>query len=104
MYYIYILRCNNNSLYTGITIDVKRRMKEHLAKGKKCAKYTVGNSAKKLEMAWESENRAMACKLEYHLKQLSKKDKEQMIKDGTLKLLEGKVCFNEYKVVNINEM
>ena len=34
MYYTYMLRCENNSIYTGITTDVKRRMEEHFSKDK----------------------------------------------------------------------
>lgn len=34
MYYIYMLRCKDNSIYTGITTDIARRMKEHLTKRK----------------------------------------------------------------------
>ena len=33
-YYIYIIRCEDNSLYTGITTDLDRRMIENLEKGK----------------------------------------------------------------------
>ncbi len=35
MYYTYILRCEDNSLYTGITTDVKRRLEEHKTQSKK---------------------------------------------------------------------
>jgi len=79
MYYTYILRCINNSLYTGITTDLERRMQEHFAQDKKCAKYTLTYQAKKLEMAWESENRVQASKLEYHIKTLPKAQKEELI-------------------------
>lgn len=34
MYYVYILRCEDNSLYTGITTDLERRFEEHLSKNK----------------------------------------------------------------------
>lgn len=40
MYYVYMLRCIDNTIYTGITVDVDRRMKEHFSKNEKCAKYT----------------------------------------------------------------
>lgn len=79
MYYTYILRCTDNSLYTGITTDLDRRMDEHFHKTKQCAKYTLHHPAKKLECVWKSENRKLACKLEYHIKQLSKVQKEFLI-------------------------
>lgn len=42
MYYIYMLRCEDNSIYTGITVDLERRMKEHFEKTRKMRKiYTT---------------------------------------------------------------
>lgn len=82
MYYTYILRCQDNSLYTGITTDLKRRMEEHFSGNEKCAKYTVRHKPKKLEMAWQSENRVLASKLEFHIKKnLTKNQKEELIKN-----------------------
>lgn len=80
MYYTYILRCKDNSLYTGITTDLERRLKEHKQKGEKTAKYTMRHSAIKMEIAWESENRVLASRLEFHIKTLKKQQKEQLIK------------------------
>ena len=40
MYYIYIVRCRGGSLYTGIAADIEKRMRQHLARGAACAKYT----------------------------------------------------------------
>ena len=79
MYYTYMLRCEDNSIYTGITTDLNRRMKEHFQKSEKCAKYTFRHTAKKLETAWQTDNRALASKLEYHLKSLSKAQKEALV-------------------------
>ena len=84
MYYTYILRCKDNSLYTGITTDLERRLKEHKEKGEKTAKYTLRHEAEKFEIAWESENRVLASKLEFHIKKLSKKQKEEMLKNPKL--------------------
>jgi hypothetical protein len=39
-----MIRCADNSLYTGITIDLDRRFAEHQSQGKKCAKYLKGKS------------------------------------------------------------
>ena len=44
-----MLRCEDNSLYTGITTDLERRMTEHFSKDAKCAKYTYRHTAKRLE-------------------------------------------------------
>lgn len=85
MYYIYMLRCEDNSIYTGITTDINRRMEEHFSKDKKCAKYTASHQAKSLEMVWKTENKILASKLEYRIKkELSKKQKEELIKNKDL--------------------
>lgn len=84
MYYTYMLRCKDNSLYTGITTDLERRLKEHKEKGEKTAKYTLRHEAEKMEIAWESENRVLASKLEFNIKKLTKKQKEELIKNPKL--------------------
>lgn len=99
MYYTYMLRCEDNSIYTGITTDLKRRMEEHFSKDKKCAKYTLNHNAKRLEIAWESENKSLASKLEYNIKRLSKAQKEELIKNNNLnKYLKEKIDSNEYSI------
>lgn len=103
MYYTYMLRCEDNSIYTGMTTDLTRRMKEHFSKDKKCAKYTLRHKAQKLESAWESENRILASKLEFRIKTLSKEEKEMLIKNNNLleQLLGNKIDCKEYKSVKI---
>ena len=81
MYYVYMLRCEDNSIYTGITTNIERRMKEHFERTEKCAKYTKTHFAKKLECTWEVENRKEASKLEYYIKTLKKEQKEELIRD-----------------------
>lgn len=81
MYYVYMLRCKDNSVYTGITTDIERRMMEHFKQTDKCAKYTLKHEAYKLERYWETENRVFASKLEYHIKKLAKVKKEELIED-----------------------
>lgn len=78
MYYIYMLRCEDNSIYTGITTDIEHRMKEHFTKIN-CAKYTYSHNAKKLQAVWQTENRVLASKLEYRIKKLTKPKKENLI-------------------------
>ena len=81
MYYTYMIRCKDNSIYTGITTNLEKRMQEHFTKDDKCAKYTKKHTAIRLERAWKSENRIYASKLEYWIKHLSKLQKENLIKD-----------------------
>lgn len=103
MFYIYMLRCEDNSIYTGITTDVVRRMKEHFGKDKKCAKYTLTHSAKKLECVWKTENRVLASKLEYKIKHLTKKEKEELIKDKNLERhLSDKIEIDKYSIYKPN--
>ena len=79
-YYVYIIRCEDDSLYTGITTDLQRRLKEHLERGKKCAKYTMSHHAKSLEAAWKAVDKISASKLEFFIKRLTKIQKEEIIK------------------------
>ena len=106
MYYTYMLRCEDNSIYTGITTNLERRMEEHFKQGDKCAKYTLRHSAKKLERAWKTENRVYASKLEYFIKKLSKEKKELLIKDSRKlkQLLGDKIESNMYKSLNKTEI
>lgn len=97
MYYTYMLRCEDNSIYTGITVDIERRMEEHYTKNEKCAKYTLTHSAKKLEALWQSDDRALASKLEYYIKRLTKKQKETLITDNNIhQLLRDKIEVEKY--------
>ncbi len=99
MYFTYMLRCKDNSIYTGITTNVERRMQEHFSKDEKCAKYTYRHEAEKLESVWESQDRKLASKLEYHIKKLKKQEKENLIKDENLinELLAEKIEIDKYK-------
>ena len=98
MYYVYMLRCRDNSIYTGITTDVERRMKEHFGGDKKCAKYTLTHIPKSLEAVWETENRVLASKLEYHIKKtLGKSQKEMIIKNHNIEeFLSRKIDESKY--------
>lgn len=80
-YYVYVLRCVDDSLYTGITTDVKRRFAEHLSDGLKGAKYTKAHTPKEIAAVWQVENRSVASKLEWRLKHLTKAQKEFLCKE-----------------------
>lgn len=77
-----MIRCSDNSIYTGITTDIKRRFNEHQSKDEKCAKYTMSHDVKKIEAVWKTENKILASKLEYRIKELTKAKKEELIKDN----------------------
>lgn len=101
MYYTYIMRCEDGSLYTGITTDVERRFKEHQGKLLGGAKYTKGRVPIKVEIVWQSDNRSLASKLEYRIKKLSKVDKETLILNPHLleKLFQQHLEIELYKLV-----
>lgn len=79
MYYVYIIRCQDNSLYTGITNNINKRIQEHYYKKGNSAKYTRARTIINIELIWLVETRSEACKLEYYIKSLTKQLKEQMI-------------------------
>jgi len=105
-YYIYMLRCEDNSIYTGITTDLSRRMNEHFSKDDKCAKYTLNHTVKKLEAAWETKDRVLASKLEYNIKKLTKKDKEMLIQNANKLsiVLQDKIDCKRYKALKNNDL
>jgi len=77
-YFVYIVKCNDDTLYTGIAIDVEKRLDEHnhLSKG---AKYTKARRPVELVYKEKCEDRSCACKREYAIKQLSRKEKKELI-------------------------
>lgn len=86
MYYVYILRCSDNSLYTGYTTDVRRRFSEHLSKTKKGAKYTHSRIPISIEAVWSSDSRSAAMRLEAFIKKLRKSTKEEIIRNNRILL------------------
>ncbi len=101
MYYTYIVRCEDDSVYTGITNDVGRRMKEHFSKNQKCAKYTASHTAKQLEALWQSESRSAALKLEFRIKQLTKPQKEKLISENDLSVFKDQIDAENYERIKI---
>ena len=79
MYYIYIVQCVDESLYTGITTDLKRRIKEH-NNSVLGAKYTRNRKPVKLVYAKEFINRSEVSKEELRIKKLSRIKKLELIK------------------------
>ncbi len=77
MNYVYILRCNDDSLYTGWTNNLEKRLKTHLAG--KGAKYTKARLPVELVYYEEFEDKIEAMKREYKIKQLSRKEKLKLV-------------------------
>lgn len=82
MNYTYILKCKDDSLYTGCTNDLKKRITSHNAG--KGAKYTKARRPVELVYYEEFQTREEAMKREYAIKQLSRKEKEALIKTRPL--------------------
>jgi putative endonuclease len=78
-WYLYILRCNDLSLYTGITKDLERRLNEHQQGGAKGAKSLRGKGPLQLVFTLEMDSQSEALQLEYRIKQLTKPVKEQLV-------------------------
>ena len=79
-WYVYIVRCRDGSLYTGIATDVERRMADHLAN--KGAKYLRGRGPLKLVFTKKVGKKGRALKVEHRVKRLPRHKKEALIKTG----------------------
>lgn len=77
MNYVYIIRCIDNSLYTGWTNNLEKRFKDHC--NGKGAKYTRGRGPLELVYYETFEDKRDAMKREYEIKHLSKINKEKLI-------------------------
>jgi len=77
-YYVYILLCNDKTLYTGITTDLKRRVEEHNSSSKG-ARYTKMRRPVSLVYSELCNDRSVASKREYKIKKLSREKKLLLI-------------------------
>lgn len=78
MYKLYILECADKTLYTGITTDLQRRIKEHNSSDLG-ARYTRGRRPVKLVFSKKFKNRSKASKEEARIKKMSRKEKLKII-------------------------
>jgi len=80
-WHVYMVKCRNGSLYTGIATDVERRFAEHQAN--KGAKYLRGRGPLKLVFKKRVGERGQALKIERMIKKLPKRKKEDLIQSDT---------------------
>ena len=80
-WFLYLIRCRNGRLYTGITTDVERRFGEHESGKKKGSKCLRGKAPLTLVMKKKVGSRSMALKIEAKVKKLPKIKKELLIDD-----------------------
>ena len=76
-WYLYILRCKDGSLYTGITTDVKKRLEAH--RSGKGAKYTRGRGPLELVYREQCGSHSDALKRELAVKSLTREQKQKLI-------------------------
>lgn len=74
-WYVYLLRCADDTLYTGVTTDPQRRLREHNAGGPRGARYTRARRPVELIYSEPATNRAEACRREAAIKKLSREAK-----------------------------
>ena len=79
-WYVYMLRCGDGSLYTGVTDSVERRLAAH--RSGKGAKYTRGRGPLELAYTEEVPDRSAALRREYQIKSLSRSEKERLVQEG----------------------
>lgn len=79
-WFVYILRCADKSLYTGVTLDVNKRLDEHNGLEKNGAKYTHGRRPVQLAYQELTSSRSAAYKREHAIKSLSRCEKEALLK------------------------
>jgi len=78
IWYVYMVRCNDGTLYTGITNDLEKRIEAHNS-GKDGARYTRSRRPVKLVYSEEVDSKSTAAKLEYKIKKMTRAKKMEMI-------------------------
>ncbi len=84
-YYTYMIRCSDNSLYTGWTNDIEKRIHDH--KNGQGAKYTKAKQAEELVYLSRAIDKKTAMRMEYQIKQLTRKQKETLIWEKQLEVV-----------------
>lgn len=81
-WFVYMLRCADDSLYTGITTDLERRLDEHNHCEQKGARYTRARRPVALAYAEPCDSRSEASQREYLLKRLSRAEKLDLVNNS----------------------
>ncbi|VEN75474.1 conserved hypothetical protein [Candidatus Desulfarcum epimagneticum] len=83
-WHVYMIRCRDGSLYTGISNDVARRFETHQTMGKHAAKYLRGRGPLELVFQKEIGSRSSALKVERTIKKFSRSQKEKIVHAGDI--------------------
>lgn len=78
-YFVYIVECSDKSYYTGITTNLKKRIKEHNGLLKGGAKYTRGKDPVVLKFFEQYKTRSLALKREAEIKKMERSEKQALI-------------------------
>jgi putative endonuclease len=84
LWFVYIVRCADDSLYTGIAKDVARRVGEHNATGRLGANYTRARRPVALVYTEAVESRSAAARREHEIKQMTRLGKDELLKASRL--------------------
>lgn len=104
MAYIYIVRCDDDSLYTGITKDISKRMKNHAeGKGPSHAKYMRARKPIELMALWQTEEYKVAAKLEYAIKKRLTRSEKLSLAGEPKRVHEFFPHLEEYEFVPVKE-
>ena len=79
---IYIVRCSDDTLYTGIAKDAARRVEEHNSSRLLASNYTRARRPVVLVYQETAETRSAALKREYAIKQLTREEKERLVSEA----------------------
>lgn len=84
MYYVYMLLCKGDNLYTGTAADIDRRMKQHFSASRECAKFTRSHPPVRLEAVFGCEGKGDALRAEARIKSLTREKKLRLIRGESL--------------------
>jgi putative endonuclease len=82
MWFVYIVRCADDTLYTGIAKDAARRVEEHNSNNLLAANYTRARRPVALVHREAAKTRSEAARREYEIKQMTRREKEDLIGRG----------------------
>ncbi|NKB77234.1 MAG: GIY-YIG nuclease family protein [Gammaproteobacteria bacterium] len=80
-WFVYIVRCADNSLYTGVTTNIERRVFEHNSQTKRGAKYTRSRQPVSVVYWEQAANRSIASQREFAIKKMDRPHKNILIKN-----------------------
>lgn len=79
MWSVYIIQCADDTLYTGITNALDRRLREHAEGGRRAARYLRGRGPLRLVFSHAVADRATALRMEHRIKKLPRESKNLLI-------------------------